>query len=86
MKQRRMVMAAVVGLFVLFWWTASAALQTKFRWDDKDGKCYTTPVKTQTGSATLVPEDGENGVVFIYLTPKGLSPHACCLDVPWPME
>jgi hypothetical protein len=47
-------------------------------------KKYTT-VKA-SGSATLVPLDAERGAVFIYLAPKGLSPHACCLTVSWPEE
>lgn len=34
-----------------------------------------------TGAATLVPVDGERGVVFVYLTPKGLSPYVCCMEV-----
>ena len=34
-----------------------------------------------TGSATLVPVDGEHGVVFVYLAPKGLPPHAHCIEV-----
>ena len=44
------------------------------------------PTVKATGSATLVPVDDEHGEVFIYLTPKGLSPHARCLSVPWPQE
>ena len=44
-----------------------------------------TTVKA-TGSATLVPVDGDHGEVFIYLTPKGLPPHARCMEVPWPEE
>ena len=44
-------------------------------------KKYTT-VKA-SGSATLVPVDDEHGEVFIYLTPKGLPPHARCLNVSW---
>lgn len=44
-----------------------------------------TTVKA-TGSATLVPMDETHGVVFIYLTPKGLDPHARCVGVPWPHE
>jgi len=50
--------------------------------DAKNGK-YTT-VKA-TGSATLLPtvdEDGETRyVVFVYLAPKGLAPHARCVEV-----
>ena len=45
---------------------------------------YTT-VKA-TGSATLVPVDEGGGYVFIYLTPKGLPPHARCIEVPWQQE
>ncbi len=51
---------------------------------DETKKKYT--VVKATGSATLVPVDGEHGEVFIYLTPKGLPPHARSLDVPWPEE
>ena len=51
--------------------------------DEKKEK-YTT-VKA-SGSATLVPVDDDHGEVFIYLTPKGLDPHARCLAVPWPQE
>ena len=29
----------------------------------------------------IVPVDGERGVVFVYLTPKGLSPYVCCVEV-----
>ena len=50
-------------------------------YDDKKQK-YTT-VKA-TGSATLVPVDKEHGTAFIYLTPKGLSPHVRCVEVPRP--
>ena len=52
-------------------------------YDAKKGK-YTT-VKA-TGSATFVPVDEEKGMVFIYLTPKGLSPHARCIDVQFAQE
>ena len=52
-------------------------------YDEKRAK-YTT-VKA-TGSATLVPVDEEHGETFIYLTPKGLSPHARSMSVPWPQE
>ncbi|MBQ2624510.1 MAG: leucine-rich repeat protein [Kiritimatiellae bacterium] len=45
---------------------------------------YTT-VKA-TGSATLVPVDDERGAVFIYLTPKGLTPHARCMEVRLPQD
>mgnify|MGYP004645949561 CR=1 FL=1 len=34
-----------------------------------------------TGAAMIVPVDGERGVVFVYLTPKGLSPYVCCVEV-----
>ena len=51
---------------------------------DETKKKYT--VVKATGSATLVPVDGDHGEVFIYLTPKGLPPHARSLDVPWPEE
>ena len=44
------------------------------------------PTVKATGSATLVPVDEDHGELFIYLTPKGLSPHARCIDVPWPKE
>ena len=52
-------------------------------YDEKKQK-YT--VVKATGSATLVPVDDERGAVFIYLTPKGLAPHARCVEVPWPQE
>ena len=52
-------------------------------YDEKKQK-YTT-VKA-TGSATLVPVDEGHGEVFIYLTPKGLAPHARYIEVPWPQE
>ncbi len=52
-------------------------------YDEKKEK-YT--VVKASGSATLVPVDGEHGEVFIYLTPKGLDPHARCVEVPWPEE
>ncbi len=52
-------------------------------YDEKKDK-YTT-VKA-TGSATLVPIGDERGAVFIYLTPKGLSPHARSLDMEWPKD
>ena len=45
---------------------------------------YTT-VKA-SGSATLVPVDKDGGYVFVYLTPKGLLPHARCIEVPWQQE
>ena len=35
---------------------------------------------------TLVPMDEESCKLFIYLAPKGLSPHARGMDVPWPKE
>ena len=44
------------------------------------------PTVKATGSATLVPVDSDHGDVFIYLTPKGLPPHARCLSVPLPTE
>ena len=46
-RMNNVVMAAAVGISVMCWRTASAALPTKFRWDNDDGKCYTTPIKTQ---------------------------------------
>ena len=52
-------------------------------YDEKKQK-YTT-VKV-TGSATLVPVDDERGAVFIYLTPKGLTPHARCMEVLLPQD
>ena len=48
-------------------------------YDAKKAK-YTT-VKA-SGSATLVPIDGDHGAVFIYLTPKRLPQHARSLTVP----
>ena len=61
--------------------TVSVAGEFVFGYDEKKAK-YTT-VKA-SGSTTLVPVDEEHGVVFVYLTPKGLVPHVRCLDVPWP--
>ncbi len=52
-------------------------------YDEKKQKYATVKA---TGSATLVPMDEETVSVFIYLTPKGLDPHARCLDVQWPKE
>ena len=49
-------------------------------YDEKKQK-YT--IVKATGSATLVPLDEEHGAVFIYLTPKGLAPHARTLVLPW---
>ena len=49
---------------------------------DERAKKYKT-VKA-SGSATLVPVDEEGCIVFVYLTPKGLSPHARCLDMAMP--
>ena len=37
-----------------------------------------------SGSATLVPVDDEHYAVFVYLLPKGLPPHACCVEVASP--
>ena len=51
---------------------------------DENKQKYTT-VKA-SGSATLVPVDDDHGAVFIYLTPKGLAPHARCVAVPGPAE
>ena len=54
----------------------------EFAMYDETKDRYTT-VKA-SGSATLVPMDDDHGEVFIYLTPKGLDPHARCMEVPWP--
>ena len=62
----------------------TATVSGEFAQYDAKKEKYTT-VKA-SGSATLVPVDGEHGAVIIYLTPKGLSPHARSLDVPWPKE
>lgn len=45
MNMKRVTIAFVVVTVALL---ASAVLPTKFRWDNKDGKCYVTPVKTVT--------------------------------------
>jgi len=34
-----------------------------------------------TGSTTFVPETNDCGLVFVYLTPKGLPMHVRCLEV-----
>ena len=51
----------------------------------KKGKLVTV---TATGSATVLPTVGEDGethyLVFVYLAPKGLSPHARCVEIPFP--
>ena len=63
--------------------TASVSGEFVTGYNEKKDK-YTT-VKA-TGSATLVPVDEGLFEVFIYLTPKGLPPHARCVEVPWPQE
>ena len=63
--------------------SVSVAGEFVFGYDERKAR-YTT-VKA-SGSATLVPVDEDHGVVFVYLTPKGLSPHARCLEVLWPKE
>ena len=61
--------------------TGAVAVSGEFAmYDEKKGKY--TAVKA-TGSATLVPVDEERVVVFVYLAPKGLPPHARCVDVAW---
>jgi len=72
-----------ISLYVSAKGTASVAGEFVSGYDEKKQK-YTT-VKA-SGTATLVPVDAEHGAVFIYLTPKGLIPHARCLAVPWPKE
>ena len=47
---KRMVLATIVIACALLSLSTLAALPTKFRWDNVDGKCYTTPVKTQKGT------------------------------------
>ena len=64
--------------------SGTVSVAGEFAMYDENKAKYTT-VKA-TGSATLVPVDEEKGEVFIYLTPKGLDPHARCLAVPWPQE
>ena len=75
------------------WKLAVSGLPSGVKFDAKKGAIsviaakgakYTT-VKA-SGSATLVPIDDEHGAVFIYLAPKGLSPHARSLDVLWSEE
>ncbi len=61
--------------------TVSIAGEFVTGYNEKRAK-YTT-VKA-SGSATLVPVDEEHGAVFIYLAPKGLSPHVRSISVPWP--
>ena len=51
MNMKRTMMTVVIATtIVLSTMFASVALPAKFRWDNVDGKCYVTPVKTQTGS------------------------------------
>ena len=52
MKPMKQTMEAVVAVTIvgLMAMSARAALPDRFRWDNVDGECYTTPVKTQTGS------------------------------------
>jgi hypothetical protein len=64
--------------------SGSVTVAGEFAAYDKTKEKYTT-VKA-SGSATLVPVDEGHGAVFIYLTPKGLDPHARCVEVPWPEE
>ena len=52
-------------------------------YDEKKAKYKTVKA---TGSTTLVPVSEDLFEVFIYLTPKGLPPHARALDVEWPKE
>jgi len=53
---------------------------------EKNGKPVTMKA---TGSATLLPMVGEDGgehyCIFVYLAPKGLPPHARCLEVDFPV-
>ena len=58
--------------------TATVAGEFVSGYDEKKQK-YTT-VKA-SGTATLAPIDGDCIAVFVYLTPKNLSPHARCLSV-----
>ena len=58
--------------------TATVAGEFVSGYDEKKQK-YTT-VKA-SGTATLAPIDGDCIAVFVYLTPKNLSPHARCLIV-----
>jgi len=58
--------------------TATVAGEFVSGYDEKKQK-YTT-VKA-SGTATLAPIDGDRIAVFVYLTPKNLSPHARCLIV-----
>ena len=50
-------------------------------YNDKTGK-YT--IVKATGSATLVPVGDGRFAVFVHLAPKGLPPHARCIEAPWP--
>ena len=79
-------LGAAVTARVTLKFAASGAVSVagEFAMYDENKAKYTT-VKA-SGSATLVPVDDEHGEVFIYLTPKGLPPHARCLNVPWPEE
>ena len=78
--------ADVVGRVTLkFAATGAVTIAGEFvtGYDEKKEK-YT--IVKASGSATLVPVDNEHGEVFVYLTPKGLSPHARCVTLPWPKE
>ena len=78
--------AEVVGRVTLkFSANGSVAVSGEFvsSYDEKTKKYKTVKA---SGSATLVPVDEGNCVVFVYLTPKGLVPHARCISVPWPEE
>ena len=65
--------------------TGAVAIAGEFvtGYDEKKQK-YT--IVKATGSAALVPVDNERGAVFIYLTPKGLTPHARCMEVLLPQD
>ena len=47
---RTMLTAVIATTIASSAMSALAAWPAKFRWDNVDGKCYVTPVKTQTGS------------------------------------
>ena len=61
--------------------TASVAGEFVTGYDEKKQK-YT--IVKASGSATLVQSNDGGCLLFVYLTPKGLPPHARCLAVPRP--
>ena len=65
---------------VMLKFSASGTVKVSGGFADARGK-----IVKASGSATLLPTVGDDGEthypVFVYLTPKGLPPHAQCLEV-----